>query len=294
MAFAARLLLWAPAMTTRHVVITAIGIVASLSVAACAADSGDKDTLAATSSELSGCVPVTLKGVDVSYHNDDVDWGKVKASGRSFAFARVSDGLTDLDDHFAKNWPGMKSAGLVRGAYQYFRARHGGEEQADVLLKAIADAGGLKKGDMPPVLDLETDDGQAKATVVARAKAWLQHVESAIGVKPFVYTGNNMDDTNGTNFGAYVLWVPHYEVECPRIPTGWTNWTFWQDSETGSVSGINAGGVDTDFFQGTTSDLAHLTMTHDVALSRAAFSMPSNMGHGGAVMGDGLRGNLDQ
>jgi lysozyme len=275
-------------MTSHPFGITALAIVTSLSlfVGACAADSGSSDTLAASSSDLSGCVPVTLKGVDVSYHNGDVDWSTVKASGRSFAFARVSDGLTDLDDHFTKNWSGMKSAGLVRGAYQFFRARHGGEEQADVLLQAIADAGGLKKGDMPPVLDLETNDHQSPATVVARAKAWLARVESKIGVKPLVYTGNNMNATNGDAFSDYVLWVPHYGVECPRIPTGWTDWTFWQDAEDGTVPGITGGSVDTDWFQGTSADLGKLTIKNEVALASEAFSVPANMGNGGAVMGD--------
>jgi lysozyme len=282
-------------MNVRRLALSSVGLVATLTLCACAADSQQEEPLAAGSSELSGCVPTTLTGVDVSTHNEDVDWAKVKSAGKSFSFARTSDGLTGIDDKFASNWPAMKRAGLVRGAYQFFRARHHGVEQAQVMLKQLADAGGLQKGDLPPVLDLETADKQTAANVVARAKEWLAYVESQIGVKPILYTGNNMSNIIGTNFKDYVLWVPHYQVECPRIPAGWTNWTFWQDAEDGKVAGISGKGVDTDFFQGRASDLAALTMTHSVAhlAEDFAVALPPPAAGGGAAMGDGLRGQLD-
>jgi lysozyme len=277
--------------------IMVVSVLTALTASACAADATRSEPLGSGSSELSGCVPDTLTGIDVSYHNDVVDWAKVKASGRAFAFARVSDGLTDIDTQFAKNWPAIKAAGLTRGVYQFFRARHTGASQADVMLEQLAAAGGLKAGDLPPVLDLETKDGQTTANVVTRAKDWLTRVESKIGVKPIVYTGNNMSSTIGTNFEDYVLWVAHYEVECPRIPAGWTTWTFWQDAEDGSCPGVTSGGVDTDFFQGQAADLAAITMQHSVTIPRSAIvpapELEEAVSVGGAVMGDGVRGLVD-
>src|SRR4051794_26890134 len=38
------------------------------------------------------------------------------------------------------------------------------------------------------------------------------------------------------------------------MPSGWTDWQFWQNADNGNVSGI-AGGVDTDFFNGTLAQL---------------------------------------
>ena len=282
-------------MQSRPLTILAAAALAALTVSACAADTGTDEPVASGSADLSGCVPTTLSGVDVSDHNDTVTWSKVKAAGRSFAFARTSDGLTGLDDQFATNWKGMKAAGLVRGAYQFFRARHGGVEQADVMLKQLADAGGLKAGDLPPVLDLETLDKQSAADTVARAKAWILRVQTKLGVKPIVYTGNNMSDAIGTTFKDYLLWVPHYQVDCPRVPVGWSTWTFWQSAEDGSVNGISGHAVDIDFFQGKASDLARITIQHAVPLAAEDFPpLPEAMTSGGGnVMGDGARGLAD-
>jgi len=233
-----------------------MGMLATTMVMACA--SAARDEMAeGTASELQVCASTTLKGVDVSHHNDRVDWAKVKSSGRVFAFARVSDGTAHPDTEFARNWPGMKSAGLVRGAYQFFRPQHSGTQQADLLIQKIKDAGGLKAGDFPPVLDLETSDDVAAKTVVARAKAWLARVEAKTGTKPIIYTGNNMSDTIGDAFKDYVLWVLHYGVACPRVPAGWSTWAFWQNAEKGSVPGIS-GDTDTDFFNGTRDNLDEL------------------------------------
>jgi lysozyme len=147
----------------------------------------------------------------------------------------------------------------VRGVYQYFRPSQDPEDQANLLLNKVKAAGGLQAGDLPPVLDLETDSGLAAATVVARAKAWLAFVESKIGAKPIIYTAAFMSNVIGNNFGAYTLWVANYGATCPLMPSGWTDWKFWQDSQTGSVPGVS-GAVDTNFFNGTLTALKTLTV----------------------------------
>ncbi|MDB4942371.1 MAG: hypothetical protein JWP97_1905 [Labilithrix sp.] len=201
----------------------------------------------------------TVQGIDVSSYQGAVSFTKVKAAGKSFVFARISDGLASVDSRFASNWPAMKSAGLVRGSYQFFRPSQDAAAQAQLVVDKLAAAGGLKPGDLPPVLDLESADGQSSAVVVARAKIWLAKVEAALGVKPLVYTAAFMSSVIGTSFGGYSLWVANYGTTCPTMPSGWTDWRFWQSSDSGSVSGIG-GAVDTDFFNGTLADLTKLTV----------------------------------
>jgi lysozyme len=201
----------------------------------------------------------TLKGVDVSYYQGTVDWTKVKSSGHSFAFVRVSDGLSYPDTKFATNWPAVKKAGVVRGLYQYFRPNQDVQQQVDLLFTKLNAAGGITAGDLPPVLDLETDGGLAASTVVARAKDWLAKVEAKLGVKPIVYTAAFMSSTIGTSFGGYTLWVANYGATCPLMPSGWSNWSFWQNADNGSVSGIG-GSVDTNFFNGDGTKLSGLTL----------------------------------
>ena len=188
----------------------------------------------------------TLLGVDVSTYQGTIDWAKVKASGRAFAITRVGDGLGG-DNTFDANWKGIKAVGMVRGAYQYFRAGDDPKQQADILLGKI---GTPADGDLPPTLDLETLDGQSAATVVANVKTWLSYVKQKTGRTPMVYTSPGFWPSIGSpDLSAYVLWVAHWGTTCPTMPTGWSTWQFHQDADNGTVSGIS-GAVDTDVFNG--------------------------------------------
>jgi lysozyme len=207
----------------------------------------------------------TVKGIDVSSYQGTVSWTKVRASGRVFAFARVSDGNNTIDKTFATNWPGMRSAGIIRGAYQYFRPSQDATKQADLLISKINAAGGLKAGDLPPTLDFETSSGLAASTAVARAKTWLARVESKLGVKPIIYSGANMSSVTGSHFKNYLLWAPNYGATCPSIATGWSNWTFWQNSDKGSVSGVS-GAVDTNLFNGSLDQLKLIAFKANAAV----------------------------
>jgi lysozyme len=242
----------------------------------------------------------TVKGVDVSYYQGVVNWTKVKQSGRVFAIARVSDGLSVVDTQFANNWTGMKQAGLVRGVYQFFRPARDPIAQADLLLQKVQAAGGFQPGDLPPVLDVETVDGVATATLRQRMQQWLDRVEQAVGRKPMIYTAAFMSDAVGTGFSKYPLWVANYGATCPTMPAGWSEWKFWQSSSTGSVPGIS-GDVDVNDFNGTLGALQSFALppSADAGAPRPgpgeANSDPSDVGPGplpivgsqGSVMGDG-------
>jgi lysozyme len=226
-----------------------------LLAAACSSSGPGAECVGQGNDALKVCAagPV-VKGVDVSYYQGTVDWQKVKQSGRVFAIARVSDGLSVVDSQFATNWPAMKQAGLVRGVYQFFRPARDPIAQADLLLQKVQAAGGFQPGDLPPVLDVETVDGVAASTLRQRMQQWLDHVEQALGRKPMVYTAAFMSDTVGTGFSKYPLWVANYGTSCPTMPDGWSGWKFWQSSSTGSVPGIS-GNVDVNDFNGPLSAL---------------------------------------
>ncbi len=210
----------------------------------------------ASTSEIRICADgATVRGIDVSTYQSTVDWAQVKSAGMSFAFARISDGLSSIDAQFGANWPAMKAAGLVRGSYQFFRASKDATAQADLVIDRLAMFGGLGAGDLPPVLDLELTDGVSDSVVVAAAQTWLDRIESRLGRRAIVYTGNNLATTTMMHFSSYPLWVPNYTTMCPMVPDGWTRWAFWQNSSSGTVSGVS-GSVDTDYFNGDDAALA--------------------------------------
>ncbi|MGO9707843.1 MAG: glycoside hydrolase family 25 protein [Polyangiaceae bacterium] len=198
----------------------------------------------------------TVNGVDVSTYQGSVDWTSVHAAGIDFAFTRVSDGTTTPDDTFATNWAGIKAAGMVRGAYQYFRASEDPTAQADLVASS---EGTLGSGDLSPVADVETLDGESGATLVANLATWVTEIKSKTGRTPMIYASPGFwDDLPSTSqFASELSWVANWDVSCPDTSTPWTTWTFWQNADNGSVSGIS-GAVDTDVFNGTLAQLQAL------------------------------------
>ena len=93
---------------------------------------------------------VTTKGIDVSHFQGNVDWAKVKATGAAFAFAKATEGTATIDKMFATNWPAMKNAGLLRGAYHFFHGSKDATDQANFFLSKFS----VVAGDLPPVLDV--------------------------------------------------------------------------------------------------------------------------------------------
>jgi GH25 family lysozyme M1 (1,4-beta-N-acetylmuramidase) len=196
----------------------------------------------------------TTSGVDVSYYNGAIDWAKAKAAGVQFAFIRVSDGTGFKDPKFATYWAGAKSAGVLRGAYQFFRPAQDPIAQADLFVDTM---GPLGEDDLPPVIDVEATGSLSPSSVAARVSTWVERVRARTGRTPIVYTGKYFwrDQVGGSTAQASsALWVAQYTTLCPDLPAPWTRWTFWQYSESGSMPGI-PGDVDMDRFNGTLDDL---------------------------------------
>ena len=61
----------------------------------------------------------TIKGIDVSVHNGDIDWKKVKSYGIDFAILRAGYDreLSQKDKKFEDNYAGAKTVGIPVGAY---------------------------------------------------------------------------------------------------------------------------------------------------------------------------------
>lgn len=203
------------------------------------------------------CGQGSVVGIDVSSWQDTVDWAKVKAAGKQFAFVRVTHGTGTIDAQFAANWKGTKANGIIRGPYQYFEPSQGGLAQAKVFVDKINEAGGFEDGDLPGVIDVESVTGATSAQTIAEIHAWIDYVEAQTNRKPIIYSGSYFWDDHdlGNDFSSYALWGPHYTTsDCHLISDAWDTWTFWQHSDSGSVSGIS-GNVDLDRYNGTMSDL---------------------------------------
>ena len=76
----------------------------------------------------------TVPGIDVSYWNAGIDWPKVRATGQRYVFAKATEGDYYSDTTFDNNWFGAKSAGLLRGAYHFYRCNVDAKKQADYFI----------------------------------------------------------------------------------------------------------------------------------------------------------------
>ncbi|HEX8950379.1 MAG TPA: GH25 family lysozyme, partial [Polyangia bacterium] len=191
-------------MTTRNYLILAA--LAPL-VAAC---TGAPPQLAYSEDAVTVCPgPSTVQGIDVSEFQGAINWPAVKAAGKDFAFIRVSDG-TYQDPKFDTNWAGAKAAGIIRGAYQFFRAS---DDPIAIADQFLARMGTLGQGDLPPTLDVEVTDGQSATTIRTRMEAWLAHVEQKTGRIPFIYVSPGFWPSLGSpNESHYRLWVANWQV----------------------------------------------------------------------------------
>ena len=200
-----------------------------------------------------------LEGIDISHWQGTIDWTKVRAAGKKFAYIKASEHTSFVDNKYATNRSRAKSAGLKVGAYHFARPNVGTSDayaEADHFIET-AD---WTRGELRPVLDLEDTGGLSSSQLQTWVKAFLQRIHDRTGVRAVIYVSpsfwsSKMGNSNWFAKNGYdVLWVAHWTTaKSPSVPAeswGGENWTFWQYTSDGSVPGIS-GRVDLDRYNGT-------------------------------------------
>lgn len=204
-----------------------------------------------------------VQGIDVSHYQSSVDWPVVAAQGFDFAFVKATEGATLNDSLFCRNWPEMKKAGLIRGAYHFFRPKTPVAEQVDNFSSWVE----LEHGDLPPVLDVEVLDGVDKIQLITGIRTWLFMVELKYNIRPIIYTNLKFYNRHlAGQFDDYPLWIARYHWREPVLACGRT-WDFWQYGNRGRMDGVR-GFVDFNVFNGDRSALEALCLAPARVLSR--------------------------
>ena len=192
----------------------------------------------------------SIHGIDVSHYQQDIDWALVKAMkvnniGIDFVFIKATEGVNLVDAQFKENMEGCKENGIRKGAYHYFLPSKSGTEQANNFIDNVV----LSNGDLPPVLDIEQNNGCTTEQLLTRIEEWLTLVEKKYKTKPIIYCNvDYYEKYISGRFDEYPIWIAHYLVkDKPRISK---NWVFWQHNERGHVTGIRATNVDFNVFNG--------------------------------------------
>jgi lysozyme len=192
----------------------------------------------------------SVRGVDVSHWQGSIDWTAVRGDGITFAFIKASEGGDLVDPQFSRNWPAARRAGVIRGAYHFYRPGTSAAAQARHFLRTVR----LGEADLPPVLDVETIGSQTPAQVRRGIRTWLRIVEAETGKRPIVYINPRVAGRLDGELGRHALWIAHYRPSQPPIPDNWTRWTFWQYTSAGRVDGIRRR-VDLNRYRGTRAEL---------------------------------------
>ena len=198
-----------------------------------------------------------IPGIDVSHWQREIDWKLVKQSGMRFAFYKATEfplGKTEIwvDPSLTDNAAGTAENRIHGAPYHFFRTHIPGYVQAKGFLHVIKDL----PFSLAPVLDLEVS-GKHGRNLCPMVLEFLQTVESALHVKPLIYTSGSfwreymIYDTidNVLPFSGYPLWLAQWGFYMPRPVYPFPMAKFWQYSETGRVPGIITN-VDLDYFMG--------------------------------------------
>lgn len=182
-------------------------------------------------------------GVDVSKYQHPngklIDWAKVKASGRSFAFIKATGGTDRVDPWFAREWAAAGRAGMIRGAYHFADPSRPADAQAALIVSVVGTT--RETNNLGIVLDLERTGGLSPSKLGVWTHAFLSGVERRTGRVPIIYSGPSFWRSKmggNRSFGAYPLWLAHYTSKTPGPLPGWNRWTFWQHTSSARVPGI--------------------------------------------------------
>lgn len=200
-------------------------------------------------------------GIDVSKWQATIDWPKVKTEGgEAFAYCKASQGVW-TDPKFSQNWHGIKSAGLLRGAYCFFDPKLGTTLQADHLHKLIGPA---QPGDLPVWIDVERDnpgaDGKIGTGDDIRAtdqmiEAFAELIAERHQKRPCVYSYGPYLNERDIEVPSCGLAIADYRSGPPTLPPGWDRFVFHQYlGDKGTEPGVS-GPCDQVYFNG---DLAAL------------------------------------
>jgi len=213
----------------------------------------DYENLDKSSFEKNG---IRTFGLDISHHQGYIDWDSVATSKHpiQFIFMRATDGSRILDHEFHRNWEESRGKTFIRGVYHFYRPNQSSTSQFNFFKSHVY----LRKGDLPPVLDLERNSLFGKENLLRGVKNWLTLAEKHYGVKPIIYA--NLDFYKRyfktKDFKAYHFWIAAYSGRhrVADIP-----WTFHQYTEHMFVKGIE-GNVDGDDFNGDRKALEKFTI----------------------------------
>ena len=212
-------------------------------------------------------------GIDVSNHQKNIVWNdlalyadrqgnvypKKPASTAYmqpvfFVYIKATEGATYINPTYSVRMIEAVRHGVIKGAYHFLSYTSPVEEQ----VRNFVETANWAPGDLPPALDVEKLNeikALGKEKLCQLVYSWLEQVEKLWGVKPIIYTSENIRDNylmSDPRHDNYHFWISRYRDASPDND----DWRIWQFTEDALIKG-NEGPVDVDDYKGDYTDFVN-------------------------------------
>ncbi len=186
----------------------------------------------------------SIKGIDVSQFQGNINWGDIKRQGVDFTFIRIGHSTRKLDPYFQTNMMKASATGIKTGIYFYSTAKSTAVSKKDAKW-VIRQLRGYNVN-YPVAIDMEDNSvarlGREKVTRIA--KAFCDEI-SAAGYTPMVYLNENwaLHYLDLSKLPGVYRWVARYDGSYNSS----INRDIWQSGSTLLFKGIDVNSVDINF-----------------------------------------------
>ena len=185
---------------------------------------------------------LSIKGIDISNWQGNVDFNKVKNAGYEIVYIKATEGQHTLDKNFNTNYANAKASGINIGFYHFLHGNENGKTQAEWMYSNIKD----KEFQCKIAIDVEVTDGVNADTLSQIVCDFAETIKELTGKDIVVYTYTSFLGTNlNSSINKYPLWIAEYGVSSPRVSI---NYIGWQYADNGQVDGCPNGNTDLDSF----------------------------------------------
>ena len=183
---------------------------------------------------------MSIKGIDISAWNGNVDMKKIKADGVKFVMIRASYGNGHEDRQFRNNVKKCNDAGMPWGAYHYSYALNATDAKAEAkaFLKIVKSVTGRS---YPLVVDIEDADKykSKRGMTIKDEIPVIQAFKDVVGDDLMLYCNlsyyNTLHKASPTLISSLDLWLAHWGVNEPGAKCD-----IWQYSSDGKVNGSSS------------------------------------------------------
>lgn len=187
-----------------------------------------------------------MRGIDVSQHNGNIDWAKVKADGIDFAIIRIAYGQRAVDPKAIQNIEGAINAGVPFGVYTYSYALNttNAINEANLVINTLAPY--KDKITYPVVIDMEDADHYkarygmpSNDTLVDICKTECD-IFASNGYTPMIYASKSWFDNQlkSDKLNGIEKWIAWWKAGADS-QFDHNEYTMWQYTSNGAVNGIS-------------------------------------------------------